>query len=149
MTDVDQPCVNGTPCRFTVQLFIVHPSIGPPEIEQALGLSASHSHRVGDGRVTPKGTSLVGTYRDTRWRYSSRHVTSDQRFAKELDKLIELLSPHRVFLQRLRETGGRATLVVQFLGDGYFGDEIAASTLAKIADLGLGLGVEVFADAQC
>jgi len=39
-------------------------------------------------------------------------------------------------------------VVVQFLGDGYFGDEIPQSTLAKIVDLGLSLSIECFVVPQ-
>jgi hypothetical protein len=130
--------------RFDVELLIKHPSIDPAEITAALGLEAAGSHRVGDRRMTPRGTLLEGNYPDTRWRHSARCTVSHQWFADRVESLVADLLPHKAFLSRLLQTGGKLTLIVQFLGDGYFGDEIPQSTLAKIADLGLSLGIECF-----
>ena len=69
-----------------------------------------------------------------------QYTVSPQWFADKVESLVEHLLPHRAFLSRLLQTGGTLTLIVQFLGDGYFGDKIPQSTLAKIADLGLSLG---------
>ena len=98
--------------------------------------------------MTPKGTLLPGTHRDTRWRHSRRYETSDQWFAGKVAELIDYLEPHRAFLKSLRATGGRGCVLVQFLGDGYFGDEIPRDVLARLIDLELDLGVECFADRQ-
>jgi Domain of unknown function (DUF4279) len=130
--------------RFHVELSIVHPTIDPSDITIALGLEATGSRRVGDRRMTPKGTLLEGNYPDTRWRHERQYTVSHQWFADKVESLVEYLLPHRDFLSRLSHTGGKATLIVQFLGDGYFGDEIPQSTLAKIVDLGLSLSVECF-----
>jgi hypothetical protein len=138
----------GSSRRFDVELFITHPTLRPIDIEQALALSASHSHCVGDPRVTPTGKSLSGKYPDTRWRHSIHHTTTAQSFMAEVDALVARLQPHEAFLMSVRETGGSATLIIQFLGDGYFGDELPVSTLSDLAKLGVGLGIEVFADAQ-
>src|SRR5579872_5249828 len=132
------------PAQFDVELFIVHPTFDPAEISAALGLDAKFSHRVGEQRKTPKGTPLEGTYRDTRWRHSRRHETPDQWFADKVAELLDRIEPHRGFLKKLRDTGGRACVIVQFLGDGYFGDEIPQETLTKLADLELDLGIECF-----
>ncbi|MBP0581098.1 hypothetical protein J8I29_17360, partial [Labrys sp. LIt4] len=55
---------------------------------------------------------------------------------------------HKAFLLSLRESGGRTWIIVEFLGDGYFGDEIPLRTLAKLVELGLDFGIEVFAVPQ-
>lgn len=54
----------------------------------------------------------------------------------------------KAFLAELKSTGGRAVVIVGFLGDGYFGDEIPVETLAKLAELGLDLGIECFSVPQ-
>ncbi len=134
--------------RLDVQLFIVHPTIDPADIEKTLGIIASHSHRRGDNRVTPKGNVLSGTYRDTRWRYSERYIICNQWFANKVETFLNTLKPHQEFLRNLVTTGGSATIIVGFLGDGYFGDEIPPATLTKIVELGLSLSIEVFTDPQ-
>jgi hypothetical protein len=104
----------GTPRRFDVELFIVHPTLNPAVITAELGLESMHSHRVGDLRQTPKKTPLPGNYRDTRWRHSTELELKDQWFAEEVTKLVDRLVPHRTFLRNLRATGERAQIIVQF-----------------------------------
>ena len=133
----------GTPRRFDVELFIVHPTLNPTEITAELGLEPQNSHRVGDPRQTPKGSPLPGTYRDTRWRHSIELELKDQWFSEEVTKLVDRLAPHKAFFRRLRKSGGKAQVIVQFFGD-YFGDEISRETLSKMIDLELDLGIECF-----
>jgi hypothetical protein len=143
-TDADPRTSN----RFDVELMIVHPTLDPTEISAVLRLNADFSHRVGDQRKTPKGTLLEGTYRDTRWRHSRRHETPDQWFADKVTELIDSIEPHREFLRKLRSTGGKARAIVQFLGDGYYADNIPHETLTKLVELELDLGIECFTDPQ-
>ena len=39
-------------------------------------------------------------------------------------------------------------MIIQFLGDGYLADNIPLTTLVKLGDLGLSLGIECFRDPQ-
>jgi Domain of unknown function (DUF4279) len=134
----------GSQRRFDVQLFIIHPSLDPSTISAELGLEPTVQHRVGGARKTPKGTSLPGNYPDTRWRYSERHHVREQWFVGRIDELLERLMPHKAFLLDLRTDGGTAYLIVQFLGDGYFGDALSRQTLVKMVELGLDFGIEVY-----
>lgn len=134
--------------RFDVELFIVHPTMDPAEISAALGLDAKFAHSVGDQRKTPRGTPLPGTYQDTRWRYSHRHETTDQWFVDKIAELIDCIEPHKAFFKELRSIGGTACLILQFLGDGYLGDEIPRAILAKLGELELDFGIECFAETQ-
>lgn len=56
--------------------------------------------------------------------------------------------PHKEFLHHVRSTGGSATVIVQFLGDGYFGDNVPLDTLSKMAELQLDFGIECFSVPQ-
>jgi hypothetical protein len=134
--------------RFDVELFIVHPTLTPAEINIALGLTAKLAHCVGEQRKTPKGTLLPGTYRETRWRHSRRCETRDQWFADKLAELIDRIEPHKPFFKNLRATGGKASVIVQFLGDGYFGDEIPLDILIRLIGLELDLDIECFTVPQ-
>jgi len=133
-----------TPRRFDVELFIVHPTLDPAEITAALGLEGHHTQRVGDGRQTPKGTLLSGKHPDMRWRHSVRYEIGDQWFAEAVTKLVDRLVPHKAFLGSLRSTSGEICVIIQFLGDGHFGDKLPSDTLAKLVDMGLDLGIECF-----
>jgi len=138
----------GPPKRFKVELFIVHPSVDPAEISAALGLKARFVHPVGAQRRTPKGTLLPGTYPDTRWRHVRRYETTGQWVKDRIAELVEYLEPHRAYLAKLRDSGGRACVILAFLGDGYFGDTIPRSLLERLAELGLDLGIECFTVPQ-
>lgn len=138
----------GSRRRFEVQLFIKHPSIDPAQVTATLGLKPKIQSRVGEARKTPKGMPLPGVYSDTSWRYCERHHVAKQWFASRIDELVDRLLPHKTFLRGLRESGGTTWIIVEFLGDGYFGDEIPLRTLAKLVELGLDFGIEVFAVPQ-
>jgi hypothetical protein len=78
-----------------------------------------------------------------------RCTVTEQYFAGEVTRLIDKLEPHKAFFTRLKSTGGTASVIIQFLGDdGYFGDEIPSTTLAKLADLELALAIECFTVPQ-
>jgi hypothetical protein len=134
--------------RIDVELFLVHPSLTPAQISAALGLEGHRTFRVGDPRKTPKGTPLPGRYARTSWRHSIRYDLRDQRFADKIATLVDRLMPHREFLRRVRATDGRAMVIVQFLGDGYLGDEVPLDTLSKMVELQLEFGIECFAVPQ-
>ncbi|WP_136623820.1 hypothetical protein [Bradyrhizobium centrolobii] len=61
---------------------------------------------------------------------------------------VDRLEPHKAFFASLTSTGGRASIIIQFFGDGYLGDELPVATLAKLVDLGVALAIECFADPQ-
>lgn len=120
----------------------------PADISAALGLEAHIAHRVGDQRRTPRGTTLKGQYRRTSWRHSISYEQKNQWFADKITALVDRLMPHKEFLHHVRSTGGSATVIVQFLGDGYFGDNVPLDTLSKMAELQLDFGIECFSVPQ-
>jgi hypothetical protein len=134
--------------RFDVELFIVHPSLDPADISRNLGMEGHFSCRVGDQRKTPQGRLLSGVYPDTRWRHSVRREATEQWFASEVIDFVASLEPHREFLVNVGATGGSASVIIQFLGDGYLADTVPSATLAKLADLGLSLGIECYTVPQ-
>ena len=145
MTDEDsENSREDAPRRVDVELFIVHPTISPDQISAALGLEGHFVHCVGDPRMTPKGTLLEGRYQDTRWRHSIRYDLMDQWFAEKIAAFVDSLVPHKRFLHSVRATGGTAEIIIQFLGDGYFGDSVPLDTLAKMTELQLSFGIECF-----
>ena len=80
MADVEG--IRGSGRRFDVELFIVHPTIEPLEIENVLGLVGTRVHSVVHQRSTRNGTTLPGRHPDTRWRYSTRYIVTDQWFVE-------------------------------------------------------------------
>jgi hypothetical protein len=144
MTQEDAAELVEAPRRFDVELFIVHPTIDPTAISNALGLEACFSHRAGDPRTTPTGAPLRGKHPDTRWRHSMRCIATDQWFAAHVTQFVDRLEPHKAYFANLKSTGGTACVIIQFLGDGYLGDDIPTTTLAKLVALDLSLAIECF-----
>jgi hypothetical protein len=62
----------------------------------------------------------------------------------EVEALVSRLEPHREFLSHLSVTGGRSEIIIQFLDGAYFGDSLSVALLARMAALGLSLGIEVY-----
>jgi hypothetical protein len=120
----------------------------PADITAALGLEPRFAHCVGEHRKTPTGALLDGVYSDTRWRHSIRYDVKNQWFADKVTLLVDHLMNCKEFITRLRSSGGEAMIVVQFLGDGYFGDKVSLDTLRRITDLQLDFGIECFAAPQ-
>ncbi|MGF1622822.1 MAG: hypothetical protein ACFCUR_19720 [Rhodomicrobiaceae bacterium] len=129
--------------RFGLDLFIVHPSYDPADINTQVGMEGHIVQRVGDPRITPKGTRLPGRYPETRWRHCLKYEKKDQYYETEVTGFVNRLEARKVFFFELFATGGRGSLIIKFLGDdGHFGDEIPITTLAKLVDLKLTLAVE-------
>jgi hypothetical protein len=116
----------------------------PAEITSALGLEAQFAHRGGDPRKTPKGTPLKGRYSVARWRHCIRYELKHQWFADKITALVDSLAPYKAFLHHVRATGGTAEIIVQFLGDGYLGDNVPLQTLGNMTELQLDFGIECF-----
>ena len=83
------------------------------------------SAKVSSPKVAPSSASMRATLRE-------------QWFAAEVIRLIDRLEPHKAFFAHLKSTGGAASIIIQFIGDGYFWDEIPTVTLAKLVDLEIG-----------
>jgi len=143
-----QPVAENRTPRFGLQLFVVHPSIEPDAIGAELDLQARFSHGAGWPRHLPDGGRLLGSYPDTRWRYVEEHCSADGHFAESLMTFVERLEARKQAIQGLTSSGASLTLIIAFLGDGYYGDGLSTSLLRRISDLGVELGIEVYGEPQ-
>ena len=148
MVSTDKQSSDGTSRRFDLALFIIHPTLNSTEITAEMGLQPHFVHSIGEQRTTPTGTLLPGEHKDTRWRHCIRHEVQDQWFVPILENFVDSMTRHSAFFERVKSRGGSTWLMVSFLGDGHFGDALPTATLAKIADLQLDLGIEVFSTPQ-
>jgi len=126
-----------------MRFLLVHPNADPAVITREIGMLPSRAWRQGEPRYTPKGTSLEGTWRDTRWGHNftlHRNATIETAIALALDKL----SAAKPLIATLRDTGGSAELIISLPGDTYQGASVSTEQLKVLADLGVSLGLEVF-----
>jgi len=126
----------------------MHPVLGPSEISARLALSADHQHAAGAKRHTPTGDPLPGRYPDTRWRHVEYHDSPQGQFADKLANFIRMIEQRRKAIDHLLRSGGSATAIVAFLGDGAYGDELTPDLLGRLAACGVNLGIEVYSTPQ-
>jgi len=77
-----------------------------------------------------------------------RHDSNNQGFEEQVTQFVDRLAQNKETLKALRASGGTTCIIVQFLGDGYFGDSIPRKTLAKMIDLELDFAIEVYTSPQ-
>ena len=134
-------------CTSRIRLLIVHPSLESKLITNALGIAPSHAHKSGDPLPTPVGTPLSGKWPDSRWSYSFYDLDG-LKIHESIEKALEQIASNKRFWSELNETGGSAQLVLSLTGEVYQGDTISPDLLRRLAALGIGLGIEIYAVPQ-
>jgi Domain of unknown function (DUF4279) len=130
---------------FKLTLLIRHPDFDPDLITETLKLKPFRYWRRGEPRITPKGTTLAGEWPDTRWNHVAFYE-ADRTVSVEIERWLVSLDRNGEFIRSLVSTGGDITLNLAMPGQSHRGDVIAAGTLRRAADLGVGIGIEVFPD---
>jgi len=131
--------------EYRVSLQIRHPSADPNEIVRRMGQAPVRVWRVGEPRVTPKGTALGGTYRET---YCVFHVGSgdDGELASCLRRAVADLEGAKHLFEDLRSEGGSIKFHVTW-STGERGDVFDTSLLSGMVELGIDLGIEPLSSA--
>jgi hypothetical protein len=129
--------------RYRIRFVIHHPDIDPDRITKTLGLIPQHSAIAGSVRKTPKGTILPGLHRTSSWSHSFR-VERHRHFFSEVVKMIDRLEPHKAFLNEIADNGGFISLIADLPGDVNIGSDFPWRDMARLSDLHIDLGVEVY-----
>ena len=125
---------------YRVSLQVRHPDADPRDMVAAFGLQPVRCWAVGEERVTPKGTSLPGTYRESYCVFDLGDG-NDGRLADFLRRRLEGLEHAAVFIGELRRTGGNVNFFVSW-SPGERGEVFDVELLAAMARLGIDLGIE-------
>jgi hypothetical protein len=137
------------PNRYAISLRLWHPSIDPEEITSALGLSPTRSWRAGAPRTTPKETPLEGANRETYWCADmGKGEWPGINLAAAIARSVDVLTPHRDFLRHIHAESGRSEFFVGWFFEGNSGDQFDAALLAKLADLQIGLALDIYPPDQ-
>lgn len=129
--------------RFVVRLLIKHPNLDPGLISERLAMLPNMTQLVGTKRKTPKGVSIGGTYRESRWGWSIR-VAGKRSFFDDVTDLANRLKPHKKFLSEIIDSGGTIEVIVHLPGDVNIGWTLDWQEMEKLAELQINLGIEVF-----
>jgi hypothetical protein len=122
--------------------------MNPADVTRELGINAEYASVAGDRRKTPKGQLLGGVYPESYWCADpfsrGEYLSTDDLAEDALAEVLQLLAPHRSFLQRLRTEGGRLHLNVSSFSGRNYAFEFPPEFLAKCADLGLSFVHDVY-----
>jgi hypothetical protein len=129
--------------RYSIRLLIKHPSIDPDRITETLGLAPHLSAIAGSERTTPTGTVLPGPHKVSVWSHSF-DVKGKRRFFSDVDAMIDRLEPHKALLSAIADGGGNVMLIVHLPGDVNIGSTLRWREMARLANLHVDLGIEVF-----
>ncbi len=129
------------------RLLIIHPDMDPAPITRTLGLKPTSTHRAGEPRFTPKGTALPGLWPDTRWSGGLDEFDGLEVEAA-IKSFLEIVERHAGFWKSLAASKGSAEMICSLDGGHYQGLSIDPNLLRSLADLNIGLGLEIYAVEQ-
>jgi hypothetical protein len=133
---------------FRTTIRIWHPSIHPELISAELGLKAWHSAMAGQPRQTPKGHPLDGTYAESYWSCDpwerGEIASTDLLIEESVSEVLDLLTPHKVFLKRLHAEGGRILVWVSSYSNRNYAIEMPPEQLQRFADLSISFAHDIF-----
>jgi hypothetical protein len=151
--------------NHTTFLRVRHPSIDPAEVTTTLGLTPVHAWAAGSAREAAVGERTRGAHPDTYWLAPlGEHGAQREREpvagkfawpllqALPLDAFLvgqaRLLMTHKAFFARLKDTGGSCELMVAISASERWGVELPPALLRALAELSIGLSIEVSAEAE-
>jgi hypothetical protein len=127
---------------YYVQLQVLHPELLAKDISDGLDLHPEGAFDRGH-RMPPYGSGEpVGTYKKTVW-YSGRRVEAQRLFTSDVIKLVNWLESKKAFVAVLTERG-TVTINIHLGGLRNIGDVLEPTLLARLAALGVCLGIEVY-----
>lgn len=131
------------PQRTQLSFRLKHPTRDLSSVCDTLGMHPAHLWTVGDRRQTPKGTVLGGLRTES---YCSIDLGSTKRkyLSEQIEAALVQLKPHRRLLRRLSSTGGRISFFVGWFCDKHTGDSFDCQLLDQMADLRIGLELNVY-----
>jgi hypothetical protein len=137
----------GQDFRFRVRVLIRHDSIPAQSITAALGVEPDGCESVGEptGFINSKGIENIAIW--TAWSVSRDFEGLRQFFPPGLAVLNSVVGANDAYVRGLTETGGSVTLIFDLPGDVNLGSEMDPAGLARLADLKVDLGIEIFPDS--
>jgi len=126
-----------------MSLRITHPSVSAEAISQALQHNPDVAWSAGDCRVTPAGTELSGTRKDTYWTLKLAHADGIE-LEQAIKDFLEA-PPNPDFLKQVRAMGGRVELFVGwFFESANCGLTLECRTMQRLAEFGIDLSIDAY-----
>ncbi len=130
---------------YVVTLRISHPTEKLDVISKELGLQPDYKWQVGEPRTSGSGVPFPGggVNKETYWA-CYEEVEGRRLFSETVAEFLGDLEAAQDFAAHLIATGGRITININLPGFENIGSTITAATIARMARLGVELGIEVF-----
>lgn len=129
--------------RFSIVLFIKHPSIDPKVISAELSLEHYACGMAGKPKISPKGDPIPGIWEQSWWKHIFDYE-GDRDFFDEIERLLDRFVSHKDFFHKINKEGGYSEIYLELPGEPNQGSSAKPSILKLMAELGLHLGIEVF-----
>ena len=135
---------------YTVNLIVVHPSMDPELITQALGLKPELESKAGADLVNKRGQSRMRKAALTHWscRLHEEPKLNSQSMplGEYLNSCIENLKPNQDLFKRINAEGGEIQFRIGWHSDSsYTTGVLGYETLATCGTLGIGVELNVIA----
>jgi len=128
---------------YSVRILVRHPSESLDCITTSTGMLPNILHRAGDQRVNPAGKPLSGQFPHSTWSWWEEFRDSRD-FSLGVARTIDVLAPAADLLSRLRSSGGEVNVILHLRGERNIGASIRTRELARMVELGIDFGIEVF-----
>jgi hypothetical protein len=132
--------------RYKITLRIIHPSLEVGRISHELGLAPVFAYTAGDKRITPKGTELPGTRKESYW----YHVIAptDEPLERAIARATASLADRRSFFTHISETGGRVEYFIGWFSAENSGFVFEHSLLAQLSDMRIDLLFDIYPEVR-
>jgi hypothetical protein len=135
--------------RFRLSLRIFHPTMEPAAITSIVGLQPDFFWKIGDRKRTRRGTELPETHEENYWCAElCEFYSPPSELTAELDKALDKLRGYKEFLQETRKQGGRCEFFIGWFCAPMDGELLLHVTLAGMADLGIDLALNIYAEPE-
>lgn len=117
----------------------------PDTITKQLSLAPSRCWQAGKERYDLKGNKLSGTWPETKWWHAWKvNGNLGISFFEKTTLIIDDLYPNRDFFCKINQDQGKTLLIIDLPGSSNQGSELPFSSIKKLAEMKINMGIEVF-----
>jgi hypothetical protein len=128
--------------RYKITLRITHPTLEAGRIGHELGLAPVFAYTAGDRRVTPKGTELPGTRKESYWYYVIG--PTDEPIERTIARVTASLAEKKSFLRQISETGGRTEYFIGWFSSENSGFVFEHHLLGELSEMRIDLSFDIY-----
>lgn len=129
--------------EYCASLHIVHPSLDPDAISDALPLHPERTHRRGDPRQTRRGTPLPGAYPTGYW-CCELVVHDGENIEAFLTRLVDDLEPAREMLRGISDDDGEVECFISLFAKSLCDQSLPPNLLLTLGQIGISLRLDYY-----